>query len=70
MSTKESVSYGLGADFSLTYCLVGNEISESSEKPSPAGISYRCQLCFSLFFSHFVLNMPSGRHSDYILVTG
>ena len=32
--------------------------------------TYRCQLYFSLFFSHFVLNMPCERHSDYILETG
>ena len=36
---KGSVSYGLGADFSLPHCLVGDEVSESSAEPSPAGIS-------------------------------
>ena len=36
---KESVSYGLGADFSLPHCLVGDKVSESSTEPSPAGIS-------------------------------
>ena len=36
---KESVSYGLGADFSLPHCLVGHKVSESSAEPSPAGIS-------------------------------
>ena len=36
---KGSVSYGLGADFSLPHCLVGDNVSESSAEPSPAGIS-------------------------------
>ena len=36
---KGSVSYGLGADFSLPHCLVGDKVSESSSEPSPAGIS-------------------------------
>ena len=36
---KGSVSYGLGADFSLPRCLVGNKVSESIAEPSPAGIS-------------------------------
>ena len=37
---KGSVSYGLGADFSLPRCLVaGGQISESNLEPSPAGIS-------------------------------
>ena len=36
---KGSVSYGLGADFSLPYCLVGDRVSESNLEPSPAGIS-------------------------------
>ena len=36
---KGSVSHGLGADFSLPHCLVGDEVSESSAEPSPAGIS-------------------------------
>ena len=36
---KGSVSYGLGADFSLPHCLVGDKVSESSAEPSPAGIS-------------------------------
>ena len=36
---KESVSYGLEADFSLPHCLVGDKVSESSTEPSPAGIS-------------------------------
>ena len=36
---KGSVSYGLGADFSLPHCLVGEKVSESSAEPSPAGIS-------------------------------
>ena len=26
---------------------------------------YRCRLFFSLVFSHFVLNLPCGRDSDY-----
>ena len=36
---KGSVSYGLGADFSLPHCLVGDNVSETSAEPSPAGIS-------------------------------
>ena len=36
---KGSVSYGLGADFSLPHCLVGDKVSESSTEPPPAGIS-------------------------------
>ena len=36
---KGSVSYGLGADFSIPHCLVGDKVSESSAEPSPAGIS-------------------------------
>ena len=36
---KGSVSYGLGTDFSLPHCLVGDKVSESSVEPSPAGIS-------------------------------
>ena len=37
---KGSVSYGLGADFSLPHCLVpGGQVSESNLEPSPAGIS-------------------------------
>ena len=36
---KGSVSYGLGADFSLPHCLVGDKVSENSAEPSPAGIS-------------------------------
>ena len=36
---KGSVSYGLGADFSLPHCLVGDRVSESNLEPSPAGIS-------------------------------
>ena len=36
---KGSVSYGLGADFSLPHCFVGDKVSESSAEPSPAGIS-------------------------------
>ena len=36
---KGSVSYGLGADFSLPHCLVGDKVSESIAEPSPAGIS-------------------------------
>ena len=35
---KGSVSYGLGADFSLPHCLVEDKVSESSAEPSPAGI--------------------------------
>ena len=35
---KGRVSYGLGADFSLPHCLVGDKVSESSAEPSPAGI--------------------------------
>ena len=46
---KGSVSYDQGADFSLPHCLVGDNVSESSEEPSPAGIRYHCQLCFSIF---------------------
>ena len=36
---KGSVSYDLGADFSLPHCLVGDKLSESSEEPSLAGIN-------------------------------
>ena len=36
---KESVSYGLGADFSLPHCLVGDKVSENIAEPTPAGIS-------------------------------
>ena len=37
---KGSVSYGLGADFSLPHCLVpGGQVSESNLELSPAGIS-------------------------------
>ena len=37
---KGSVSYGLGADFSLLHCLVsGVQVSESNLEPSPTGIS-------------------------------
>ena len=36
---KRSVSHGLGADFSLPHCLVGDKVLESSAEPSPAGIS-------------------------------
>ena len=37
---KGSVSYGLGADFSLPHCLVpGEQVSESNLEPSPAGVS-------------------------------
>ena len=36
---KGSVSYGLGADFSLPHCLVGDKVSENIAEPSPAGIS-------------------------------
>ena len=36
---KGSVPCGLGADFSLPHCLVGDKVSESSAEPSPAGIS-------------------------------
>ena len=37
---KRSVSYGLGADFSLPHCLVpGGQVSQSNLEPSPAGIS-------------------------------
>ena len=37
---KGSVSYGLGADFSLPHCLVpGGKVSESNLEPSPTGIS-------------------------------
>ena len=36
---KGSVSYGLGADFSLPHCLVGDKVSESSAELPPAGIS-------------------------------
>ena len=36
---KGSVSYGLGADFSLPHCLVpGGQVSKSKLEPSPAGI--------------------------------
>ena len=36
---KGSVSYGLGADFSLPHCLVGDKVSENIAEPSPAGIN-------------------------------
>ena len=86
---KGSVSYGLGADFSLPHCLVGDKVSESSAEPSPASISeprtagrnlvvhrhgttlrqsvqrYRCQLYFSLFFSHF--DIKAGKSPEDIV---
>ena len=89
---KGSVSYGVGADFSLPHCFVGDKVSENSLEPSPAGISdLRAEISWCIvmvtafrqsvqevppsavffsFLSHFVLNMPCERHSDYILVTG
>ena len=36
---KGSVSYGLGADFSLPHCRVGDKVSERIAELSPAGIS-------------------------------
>ena len=33
------VTYGLGADFSLPHCLVGDKVSENIAEPSPAGKS-------------------------------
>ena len=37
---KGSVSYGLGADFSLPHCLVpGGQVSENNLEPSPDGKS-------------------------------
>ena len=36
---KGSVSYGLGADFSLPHCLVGDKVSENIAEPSPTGVN-------------------------------
>ena len=40
----------------------------SAPTKCPGGTAVGC--VFSLFFSHYVLNMPCETHSDYILVTG
>ena len=65
---KGSVSYGLGADFSLPHCLVGDKVSESIAEPSPAGISEpRAEISWCMVMVQRSIDVKAGKSPEDIV---